>query len=172
MLDSIRDLLAPALLDRLTLLLNHVLAAEPAALERLRAHAGRTVRVQWNDLPPFLPQWPAANWRITPVGLFERVDATELPDLNVGLDGSRPLHLAATLAAGERPSLAIQGDSAFAADVAWLAQHVRWDVEDDLARLVGDVPARAVAGVGRALLAQLAGGVRAMRNWRGPAAHD
>lgn len=172
MLESVRNLLAPAALDRMTLLLNHVLAAEPAAMQRLQGHAGRTIRLQWDSLPPFLPALPAVTWRVTPPGLLERLDTADAADLNVGLDGSRPFELAATLAAGERPSLAIQGDSGFAADVAWLAQHVRWDVEDDLARLLGDVPARAITGIGRALRSQLAGAAKAVRAWRGSAAGD
>jgi ubiquinone biosynthesis protein UbiJ len=28
-----------------------------------------------------------------------------------------------------------------AAEVNWLADHVRWDVEEDLSRIVGDAPA-------------------------------
>ena len=36
-----------------------------------------------------------------------------------------------------------------------LADHLRWDVEEDLARLLGDVPAHAVASAGRALAAAL-----------------
>ena len=40
MLQSIRSLLVPALLERVTLLVNHVLAAEPAAMQRLLPHQG------------------------------------------------------------------------------------------------------------------------------------
>ena len=32
-----------------------------------------------------------------------------------------------------------------AAEVNWLVDHVRWDVEDDLARAIGDVPAHTIA---------------------------
>jgi ubiquinone biosynthesis protein UbiJ len=35
----------------------------------------------------------------------------------------------------------IIGDVQLAAEVNWLVDHVRWDVEDDLARVIGDVPA-------------------------------
>jgi ubiquinone biosynthesis protein UbiJ len=41
MLQSLHDLLAPAAMARATLVLNHVLASEPAATARLQAHAGR-----------------------------------------------------------------------------------------------------------------------------------
>ncbi len=34
-----------------------------------------------------------------------------------------------------------------AGDIQWLVDHVRWDVEEDLARVIGDAPAHAVASV-------------------------
>ena len=52
---------------------------------------------------------------------------------------------------GEKPTVRIEGDVQLAAEVNWLADHVRWDVEEDLARLLGDAPAHALAQAGRAL---------------------
>ncbi len=51
-----------------------------------------------------------------------------------------------------------------AAYVNWLVDHVRWDVEDDLARIVGDAPAHTLGLVARRMaqvLRQFAGGVAA-----------
>jgi ubiquinone biosynthesis protein UbiJ len=42
----------------------------------------------------------------------------------------------------------IAGDVQLAAEVQWLIDHVRWDLEEDLSRLIGDAPAHAL---GRAL---------------------
>jgi ubiquinone biosynthesis protein UbiJ len=42
-----------------------------------------------------------------------------------------------------------------AAEVNWLVDHVRWDVEDDLARLIGDVPAHAIGTGARRVVAAL-----------------
>lgn len=137
----------PALLDRAVLWLNHVLAAEPAATARLVAHAGRRVTVQW--------QAPAGPWprpddvvlAITPAGLCERVevDAAGWPDTATGLRVTVPLpapHEAVALwLDGRRPSVHVEGDAQFAADVAWLAENLRWDAEYDLARWIGDAPA-------------------------------
>jgi ubiquinone biosynthesis protein UbiJ len=59
----------------------------------------------------------------------------------------------------------IEGDVQLAADINWLADHVRWDVQEDLSRLLGDAPAHQ--------LVQLAGQLhRSLRAWlarRGPA---
>ena len=43
------------------------------------------------------------------------------------------------------------------ADVNWLIANVRWDVEDDLARVIGDAPAREIVRWGRAAAAALRG---------------
>jgi ubiquinone biosynthesis protein UbiJ len=42
---------------------------------------------------------------------------------------------------GDKPSIRIEGDVQFAAEINWLVDNVKWDVEEDLARLIGDVPA-------------------------------
>jgi ubiquinone biosynthesis protein UbiJ len=36
-----------------------------------------------------------------------------------------------------------------AAEINWLVDHVRWDLEDDLAHLIGDAPAHVVGDVAR-----------------------
>ena len=38
----------------------------------------------------------------------------------------------------------IAGDVQFAAEINWLVDHVRWDMEEDLSRLIGDAPAHAI----------------------------
>ena len=57
MLQSVRALAEPALLQRLTLLLNHVLAAEPVAVQRLGPHAGKRLHIELVDWPSLL-RWP------------------------------------------------------------------------------------------------------------------
>ena len=52
---------------------------------------------------------------------------------------------------GDRPAVRIEGDVQFAAEVNWLVDHVRWDVEEDLSRLIGDAPAHALGNMGRAI---------------------
>jgi ubiquinone biosynthesis protein UbiJ len=52
-----------------------------------------------------------------------------------------PLALAQTLLQGNKPPIHIEGDVQLAAEVNWLFDHVRWDPEEDVARLIGDAPA-------------------------------
>ena len=44
--------------------------------------------------------------------------------------------LLGTVARGEKPAVTIDGDVQLAAELAWLSDNLRWDVEEDLARLI------------------------------------
>lgn len=155
MVHAIHDALLPAVLDRAVLLANHVLTGEPAAVARLRAHAGRVVRVQALGWPALLPPLPPVDLRVTGAGLLERVQPQvpsqeqpgPAPDLHLGLDASNPAALAWGLACAQPPSVQVQGDAALASDVHWVATQVRWDVAADLERVVGTGPAQAVTAL-------------------------
>jgi ubiquinone biosynthesis accessory factor UbiJ len=125
--------------NRVVLLLNHVLQQEPVAQERLRVQRGRTARLVWGRFELAL--------RATPAGLLERLprsgagDPVVVPDLSVEVADGQLAPMVQALARGERPKVNIVGDVQLAAEVAWLADNLRWDVEEDLSRLMGDVPA-------------------------------
>ena len=166
-----------ALMARATLLANHVLAAEPVATERLRAHAGKRLHIELRGWPSLLPALPAPNFEVTPAGLLDWLGepGAEVPALRLVVDAANPALLVARGLAGERPAVEVQGDGAFAADVSWLIDNLRWDVRDDLSRLVGPVAAEALGRVGRFLgdglreALRLAGGLAARRD-AGPGA--
>lgn len=148
----------------MTLLVNHVLASEPVATERLRAHAGRSVQLQLDGWPALLPPLSELCFRVTPAGLIEWA-AGGLPDgadLRLRVDASDPARAVAQWATGERPRVDVQGDAQFAADVSWVIDNLRWDVQDDLARLVGQAPARELARIGALLGGGLREAVRAL----------
>lgn len=158
-------LLGSAAMERITLLLNHVVAAEPVATERLKPHTGRSLQLVWTGWPSLLPAPPVVAFTITPAGLFEwcgeQVPAQ--PDLRVNLDASNPLKLASLWLTGARPQIVIEGDSALAADVNWLIDNLRWDVEDDLARIVGQAPAHEIARGASAIAAGFREAVRVLQ---------
>lgn len=155
-------MLAPAVLERLTLVINHVLGSEAIATERLRPHAGRRIELQLTAWPALLPPPPPMVWRVTPAGLLEwqGLQPGAAPELRVQLDAANPAALAARMLAGEAPSLQVEGDAQFAGDINWLAQNLRWDVAADLERLFGPVAAQQVYRIGQGLTAALRAAVR------------
>ena len=130
---------------RLVLLLNHVLMQEPEAQERLQRQAGKVVHAEWR----------AFTMRVaaTPAGLLEVVPESGTPaDLTLTVTETSPLQLAQAALKGDKPPVHIAGDVQFAAEINWLVEHVRWDIEEDLARLVGDAPAHAIGDAARRVI--------------------
>ncbi|MGZ5155091.1 MAG: hypothetical protein ACXWCL_01640 [Caldimonas sp.] len=152
MLEAMKTLAERSVMERVVLLLNHVISAEPQAMERLRAHAGRSMRFEFEGWPSLLPAPSPIAFRVTPPGLVEWIEAPgEQPaNLRVAIDASNPALAFVKFVVGERPAVRVEGDAAFAGDVHWLSENLRWDVQDDLARLVGDAPAREIARLGAA----------------------
>lgn len=142
--------LIAATVPRLTLLLNHVIFSEPAATARLQAHAGRCLRLDWTG-PPGWPALPPLVFELTPAGGLDWQAPSTAPrtaDLRVVLDASRPLPFVMDTLGGQRPRIEVSGDAALASDVSWLFDHLRWDVEDDLAPWLGPIMAREVVRLG------------------------
>ena len=127
------DWLLHELQDKLVLLLNHVIGQEPAATERLRRQQGQCVQVSWREY--------RLQWLITPAGLLARADAHQAADLHLHISQDQPLALLQTLAKGDKPAMRIDGDVMLAADINWLVDHVRWDMEEDLSKVFGDATA-------------------------------
>jgi ubiquinone biosynthesis protein UbiJ len=139
-----------AALPRLTLLLNHVISSEPAAMSRLRPHTGKSLQLDCAG-PPGWPVLPPLVFEITPAGLLEWQGNAPLArpaDLRMALDASQPLPFLMDSVRGTRPRLDISGDAALAGDVSWLVDHLRWDIEDDLAPWVGPIVAREAVRLG------------------------
>ncbi|WP_311223513.1 MULTISPECIES: hypothetical protein [unclassified Acidovorax] len=126
---------------RAVLFLNHVLMQEPQAMERLGRQKGRVARVQWRGYSVAL--------LITPAGLLDLAAPESTPDLRLEITDTSPLSLAQTALRGDKPTIRIEGDVQLAAEINWLVDHVRWDVEEDLSRVIGDAPAHAVGSVAR-----------------------
>ena len=122
---------------RAVLFLNHVLQQEPEAQQRLARQQGRVVE--------FDGRFVTLNVVASPAGPLERAPEGAVPELMLVLAETSPFGLARAAVRGEKPAVRIEGDVQLAAEVNWLVDHVRWDVEDDLARLIGDVPAHTVA---------------------------
>ena len=132
---------------RLLLLFNHVLMQEPEAQARLARQKGRVVEARWRSF--------TMRVLMTPAGLLELATTSATPDLTLTLTEESPWQLAQAAGRGDKPPVRIAGDVQFAAEINWLVDHVRWDIEEDLSRLVGDAPAHAVVGAGRRVVEAL-----------------
>ncbi len=158
MFADLQALLAPAVLERVTLLANHVLSREPAAMEKLQAHQGALLQVLADPWPTALPQPPVVSFRVTPAGLLEwcpAPDATVAPNLRVVIDAANPLSVVFRLASGKPPAAHVEGDSRLAGDVDWLFANLRWDLIDDLEAAFGPTVAQGLAVAGQTLRAAL-----------------
>jgi ubiquinone biosynthesis accessory factor UbiJ len=123
--------------------LNRLLAGEPWARERLAPFAGETLELR-------APPLPALRLALLEGGSVQAGDAE--PSLTMTL---KP-ELLVALARGEEHALRavdVQGNGRLAAEVLVLARHLRWDVEEDLSRIFGDVAAHRLAGAVRAFAA-------------------
>lgn len=133
--------------QRMVLLINHVLMQEPEAQARLVRQAGRVAQASWRMF--------SIRLAVTPAGLLEVAGLDGAPDLTLTVTEDSPLALAQFALRGDRPPVRIEGDVQLAADVSWLVDNVRWDLEEDLSRLMGDAPAHAlmqgVRGMAQAL---------------------
>jgi ubiquinone biosynthesis protein UbiJ len=159
MIHTLKSLLEPALMERLTLVVNHVVSSEPAAVARLQPHAGRLLQLDLEGWPSLLPPPPVLAFRVTPAGLVEwcsEASASEA-DLHVRLDAANPAALALRMLGGEQPQVDIRGPAQLATDVDWLLKNLRWDVGADLQRLFGPVAAGELQRLGGTL-------ARAMRS--------
>lgn len=127
--------------QRVVLFLNHVLMQEKEATDRLVRQKGRIARVQWRAYSMALV--------VTPAGLFNLAPDNAVPDLRLEVTDTSPFTLAQAALRGDKPAIRIEGDVQLAAEINWLVDHVRWDIEEDLARVIGDAPAHTVAQVAR-----------------------
>ena len=126
---------------RLVLALNHVLQQEPEAQARLKRQAGRVVEAHWRMF--------SLRLQATPAGLLDIGPLAMTPDLTLTITEESPWALAQSALRGDKPPVRIAGDVQLAAEMQWLVDHVRWDLEDDLSRIVGDAPAHAMSQGGR-----------------------
>ena len=163
--------LAPGLARRAALFVNHILSREPVALSRLAPHTGRRIECRVSATPAWW-QVPPLRFEISRAGLL---DADIEPhgavaDVLLTLDASDPLAAVEAVLAGHRPAVSIEGDAALAADLGWLIDHLRWDIEDDLEQFVGPAAARGIARTGSGVAAAALGALASLRRRRRPAA--
>lgn len=132
---------------RIVLLINHVLLQEKEATSRLARQKGSTVQLHWREFE--------FKWKATPAGLLEVADPSAVPDLSITLSQNSPFGILQDTLRGQKPAVQIQGDVQLAAEVNWLVDHLRWDLEEDLSKIVGDAPAHGLCQMARRVMEAL-----------------
>ena len=125
--------------------LNHLVVQSEWAAARLRSFAGSRVQMGVGTL--------FVHLGITDTGTFEACDAASAPDVSITLPSDTLLRVVT-----DRQSIfqaaKLSGSADLAEALGFVFRHLRWDMEADLARVLGDIPARRLALLQQAFYAQ------------------
>jgi ubiquinone biosynthesis protein UbiJ len=123
--------------------INYLLAAEPWAQRALLAHAGKVAVIDLGIA--------SLRFRVDGDGKTEASGAETPADVTIHV---KPADLPLILANRERAFsyVTIDGDAGFASTISQLAESLRWEAEEDLSRLIGDVAASRAVGGAKSLL--------------------
>ena len=125
--------------------LNHLLAQQAWARDRLRPYAGKRVCFRVASLPDF-------RLLILDSGLVQAAAEDAPEDLTVTVKPAALLPLLARDAAGLK-QVELSGPADLAGTVQSLFRELEWDAEEDLSKLLGDVLAHRITGTARDLFA-------------------
>ncbi len=131
----------PNPLDALPAAINHLLAAEPWARAQLMPHVGKTLHVV---VQPF-----TVGLSVVPDGSVIRAENGAPVDTTVTLPYSALPRLLMGGGDAVLRDLRLDGDVDFAQAVSTLAKNLRWDVEEDLSKVVGDAASHRVVAAAR-----------------------
>ena len=125
--------------------INHAMRDADWARARLRPFAGRSVRF---EVPPL-----SAALMVESDGWVAPAPSATEPAATVYLSGLALFRIAWPGDASARREARIVGDGALASAVNAVLSGLRWDLEEDLSFLVGDIAAHRLVRAGAALLA-------------------
>lgn len=131
----------PNPLDALPAVINHLIAAEPWARAQLAPHANKTLHVV---VQPF-----TIRLAVAPDGSVARSTTTTVADTTVTLPYSALPRIVAGGADAVMRDLRLDGDADFAQAVSMLVRNLRWDVEEDLSKVVGDAASHRLVSAAR-----------------------
>ncbi len=126
---------------------NHLLAQSGWARKRLAPHAGRTARLELQPLG-------SIDFSVSGDGHLAQWTSEEAPDVLLRVPvGQLPQALGEGMEAVMR-EVRIEGNAEFADALGFVFRHLRWDLEEDLSRVVGDIAAHRLVETGRQLTEQ------------------
>lgn len=131
--------------------LNHLIQGEAWAQERLRQHAGARIFIEAGAI--------TVRLEIDNQGQFFGIDSASVPDVTVTLPSDS---LARALFERDKlfASAKLEGSADVAESFAFVVRNLHWDVEADLAKVLGDIPARRLNLLGLSLFNGFQDGLR------------
>lgn len=121
---------------------NHLLSQAGWARQRLQPHAGRTARLVLSPVAEI-------DFSVTNEGQLAEWSGEEAPEVSLRLAvADLPQLLVDGLETAMR-HVRIEGNAEFAEALGFVFRHLRWDAEEDLARLFGDIAAHRLVEGGR-----------------------
>ena len=124
----------------ITHFLQHLIAQNSWAKAHLMPFAGNTIAFDFAIIK--------ANLIILEDGSLALGGETAHPEASIYAPPSLMLRMLAKDEAAKM-DFKITGDTHLATEIAKILQNIRWDVEDDLSKIVGDIPATKIAEFGR-----------------------
>ncbi len=118
--------------------INHLLSRASWTAPRLAAHVGKTAAFQVSPITTIA-------LTVQDSGSVTAAAPEAIADATFALSAG----LAARIAAGDGSAwdeVSASGDGEFTRDIGFLARNLRWDVEEDLSRVVGDIAAHRIVG--------------------------
>ncbi len=121
-------------------LINHLLKAAPWALARLAPHAGKTIAVRCAPV--------ALRFTVDASGELRAAESEPSADVSVAINPTLLMRMLAD-GRGALNEAALSGDTALAQTLAYIAQNLNWDYEEDLSKVVGDIAANRFGSTAR-----------------------
>ena len=122
--------------------INHLLAQESWAKNRLLPHAGKIACIDLQSMQLRL--------KVATNGLLEDADAKSEAQVTIYVK-INDLPLIAQNRERAFSYVKIEGDADFANTISYLSQNLRWEAEEDLSKLFGDVAAVRMVGMAKSL---------------------
>lgn len=132
-------------------LVNHLLTGEDWARERLLEFSGQTARLLFGR--------SVLSFTISDAGLLGAADTAAAVAVSIRLPDDAPVR-ALTDRASLFSTATISGSADLAETLAFVFRNLRWDVEHDLSRLLGDMVARRALQLANGLAQWQAGAAR------------
>lgn len=123
-----------------TRLLQHLISQNSWASNLLQPFAGKSIQINVSFVSTSLVILENGNLAIA--------GETNIPDATVTIPPSLLLRLLAKDEAANR-QINIEGDTHLAAELAKVLSNIRWDYEDDISNLIGDIPANKIGTFAR-----------------------